>query len=86
MTEWQTMESAPKDGTVVLGYEVVPKGDWAMSYVVMWWEPYMKSGLGHWMREGYEYTHICDPIAWSPLTPPSLPAIPAPTPEGEQAP
>ena len=37
MSEWQEIESAPKDGTVLLGYDSDEGGGISMGVVVIYW-------------------------------------------------
>ncbi len=53
---WQPIETAPKDGTIILGYWLGGKHDCAIHatkfWVGRWWEPnedYPQSEPTHWM-------------------------------------
>ncbi len=62
--DWQTIESAPKDGTHVLGYMPIYNETEQLIYVITF-------SHGKWFEaagEGYEYY---EPTHWMPL-----PAIP----------
>lgn len=80
MSEWRTIDSAPKDGTAVLffgrwkGFDIVPGGEPHIG--IYSWSTFMSDGTGHqWIGEGLstmsntnvEYTH------WMPLPPPPSP-------------
>jgi hypothetical protein len=76
MTEWQTMDSAPKDGTLILLY--APQ-ELAHVFEAWWWEPAAKDRPGYWATQavgpglrGRDYhTQINTSFAlWIPL--PSL--------------
>ena len=68
MSEWKTIDSAPKDGTAFLGFQATP-GDWEGQMAVCWWSSFHdRAGPidGFVLGQGGLY-----PTHWQPL--PSLP-------------
>ena len=65
MSDWQPIETAPKDGTPILGW--APDSELAnpVHYAVIWW--FQWTELGGWVREGDEYDIAADPTHWMPL-------------------
>ncbi len=74
MSDWQPIETAPKDGTQILGF-----ADGRMA-VVQWWEDFRYWSLvvcGAYADDGEWW-----PTHWQPL--PEPPASPTPDTTGEQ--
>lgn len=74
MTEWQPIETAPKDGTFVLGYGEDIDGDYRIS--IMKYESF-KNGSCLWIKKhDYHPYGLCDiwintaPTHWMPLPAP----------------
>lgn len=79
MSEWQTMDSAPKDGTRILGWSVEEPDTFllptsGLSHVddgphVIVWGSRFKSGhkAAWWFRFGSEFTEIATPTHWLPI-------------------
>ena len=65
MSEWQTIESAPKDGTAILGW------DGGTALVILW-----HRGGGYWIVEwdGHRIDDWC--THWQPLPAPPLSKFP----------
>lgn len=57
MGEWQDIETAPKDGTDILGFDEDGR-------VVVWWD------RNAWIRRGDDYDIVTHPTHWQPLPPP----------------
>jgi hypothetical protein len=83
MTEWQTIETAPKDGTEILGCHVYNYSDgpslskygpWTMSWHSQKWNPSWDNGevIEYQSYFGTDYKHLdLQPTHWMPL--PKLP-------------
>lgn len=72
MNNWRTMETAPKDGTPVLGYD-----GWTMN-TIRYVQPYHRVGRGWWaLVDGGPYADDVDwfPTHWMPLPPPPKPEV-----------
>jgi hypothetical protein len=74
--EWQPIESAPKDGTDLIGY--IPLTDyWSGVMGIRWVKPYTKKmidGLeitfvGYWCKS-VNAQSVCKPTHWIPLPKP----------------
>jgi hypothetical protein len=66
MSEWKPIETAPKDGTVLLGWEPddsLPTGGY---YIVTWWED------AGWARDGDDTYLAASPTHYMPLPPSPL--------------
>ena len=82
MSEWQPIETAPKDGTrVMLWRGVTPFGDWAEMIVAEWhlgawrWPSEKLSTHGEWTEDEIMDGFCCNAaINWQPLPPPPVPA------------
>ena len=61
--EWQPIESAPRDGTVILGAIEWSPGQW--EYAAIWW------GEGGWDDGDYNIAGRPAPSHWKMITPPS---------------
>lgn len=64
MTEWQDIESAPKDGKCLLWCETDDGGEFAVL---------SRDGKGNWIYEGeptFCLSHYYEPKYWMPLPPP----------------
>ena len=71
---WRPIETAPKDGTAILGYvpiipgpgdsDATPNGD----LIVIWWE-----ARGCW-TDDRDLPALCRPTHWMPLPEPPEPA------------
>jgi hypothetical protein len=71
MSEWQPIETAPKDGTTVLvyGMEMAAEPYAIIPYACRW-----SADRSRWIEAGGEGWASCDPSFWMPLpVPPSLP-------------
>lgn len=71
MTEWQPIETAPKDGTAFIGLcdGLVYRVKWAQ-YYVKW--PHEEGGptfRGGWSAETSDQMFGCNPILWVPIPP-----------------
>lgn len=71
--QWQDISTAPKDGTVIYGYE--PKGSWKgprgqrhCATVMYWHQPGNPDIPGYWDALGYPTKYR--PTLWQPLPPP----------------
>jgi hypothetical protein len=84
MSEWQPIESAPKDGTVILAYcapRYVESGEpmgWGYINAVWWRDEYMKKkyGTGYsgmWPWRHHQNDSAAEPTRWQPLPPPPTP-------------
>ncbi len=62
MSEWQPIETAPKDGTRVLAARKWKKGQWV--YRIAHWAD---RGLGNWVSDPGEW--LVQPTHWQPLPP-----------------
>jgi len=63
MSEWQPMETAPKDGTMILVCHDTGCGE---EHFLVWW---VDDGDGYPWRESYN-SHVADRFdAWMPLLP-----------------
>jgi hypothetical protein len=66
MSEWQPIETAPRDATRILG--------WSIDDVraVWWWESHWLDGRdrGGWMTDDSEYYERTEPTHWHPLPDP----------------
>jgi hypothetical protein len=62
--EWQPIETAPRDGTLILVAWQNPNKTWDMN-CMFWFE---EDGKGEW----FDYTadYICTPTHWMPLPKP----------------
>lgn len=75
MNKWQPIDTAPKDGTVILGYE-------KRGIVSMYWETYFirpeGEVFGFWELgvEEEESDDMWTPTHWMPLPPPPQEATP----------
>jgi len=79
MTNWQPMDTAPKDGTWVLvyddGVQVVAKYMWQNNWL---WATHLDVSDWHWAThldasEGHKVYQTCVPSRWMPLpNPPEL--------------
>ena len=69
MSDWQPIETAPKDGTAVLGYD--PSDGYLCIYVVRWRE-------GEWREAAGEEYGRWRPTHWMPLPSPPRKRKPAP--------
>ena len=73
--EWLPIESAPKDGTKVLGF--APNKlviDPNFRVVTMWWRKWQDRGGDHWCWQSTESgSHIDEPTHWMPLPAPPTP-------------
>lgn len=70
MAAWQTIETAPKDGTRILLYPRVNQrtGECTIT-VARWWQP-ARAGKGFWIHDGT--CTLKHPTHWQPLpAPPS---------------
>jgi len=67
---WQPIETAPKDGTVVLGWS----GVWSvgMPETVLWLDRAERSG---WFTYAGHHRFMNQPTHWMPLPAPPLPAV-----------
>lgn len=64
---WQPIETAPKDGSKLLGWEP-PDSIYTspVLYAVCWW-----SGNG-WVRDGDDFDLVVEPTHWMPLPEPPV--------------
>jgi hypothetical protein len=60
--QWQTIESAPKNGTTILGYEIRDDGQTKFCYRVVMWDD--EEWVDPWEGVGVNVTR------WKPLGPP----------------
>lgn len=70
MSEWQPIETAPKDGSPVLVYAVEGCTQWKF-YTPLWicrWEEGHEDG--EWIEAGGELYTTCKPTHWMPLPKP----------------
>lgn len=75
MTEWQPIDSAPRDGTPVLGYVPRESVPWR---VLKWMRFCIEEADGEWFDAAMEQPVDNEdlffaPIAWKPLEPPAEP-------------
>lgn len=69
--EWQTMDTAPKDGTKIL-LHIRPH-----LYVVGWWsdDKYSRKPRPLWETSDYMYgktvSRMCPPLHWAPIVEPA---------------
>lgn len=68
MTEWQSMDTAPRDGTLILVY--TPDDDTFKMRVTFWYDCY----YGRWYSDDDMASNTCEPVAWMPL-PDCIPAM-----------
>jgi hypothetical protein len=71
---WQTITTAPKDGTKVLGYALG-------AYAVVFWHASTATAHGYWtLAEPGSYAEDTDfePAWWQPLPPPPEAFAPSP--------
>jgi len=66
MTDWQTIDTAPKDGTEVLCHYGQAWG--GETVVLAWFKDWNGKGNGAWVREGDN--DYADPSHWMPLPEP----------------
>ena len=64
VSEWQDIETAPKDGTMVLGARQCLNKTWDMTCVFY----FAEDGEGAWWDNNADY--ICTPTHWMPLPEP----------------
>jgi hypothetical protein len=76
MSDWQPIETAPKDGTIIIGHE--PRfGIYGGALGMVWIPPHTRMFHGHKIEhEGYwgsavHNVHVCKPTHWMPF--PELP-------------
>ena len=71
MSDWQTIESAPKDGTWILLFVTEPAGS---DYAIATGEPegWSHIDVGRWHDDvgEFERVHAGEPTHWMPLPPP----------------
>lgn len=74
MSEWRPIETAPKDGTLVIGcWRSVGEGRHhvgAMEYRVDWWWPLIRKQYTGWCVPNSGPT-ATDPISWMPFPEPT---------------
>ena len=79
MTEWQPIETAPKNGTRILVYYNGPtfKGRWHEGNIsgvgeVEWWEGWYNEKINGWMIANCdeEYGYFVEATHWMPLPEP----------------
>ena len=70
MSKWQPIETAPRDGTPILGYSrrLPPK---ARIGTIMWVEPHWQVGGSEWAG-GALAMWMSDPTHWMPLPEPPV--------------
>lgn len=66
-TEWQTMDTAPKEGAQFLAY--CDFGDGHRAFMVLEWTP-KSNGFQPWLTEPQRSCDIGAPTHWMPLPPP----------------
>lgn len=70
MTDWQPIETAPKDGTAILAWPIwgggfySPEGETQIAYVMRWEE---RKSI--WVEASGEEYMQCSPTHWMPLPP-----------------
>ena len=69
MTEWQPIETAPKDGTIIL--VAIEHYDGPLLHDIVWWNDY----YDYWESAGYDwkpvkYDEVKHIFHWMPLPPP----------------
>lgn len=74
MSEWQLIETAPKDGTRVLGCTTIRGGGYYYPRTIYWRRE--NNGFSGWRYAGSEKWG--DPTHWMPLPPPPSPTSEAP--------
>lgn len=67
-SEWLPIESAPKDGAWVYGFEPIEDGKY-VGHVVMKWREGSWREPG-WYTDGGHGYRVCEPTHWRPLPPP----------------
>lgn len=78
MTDWQTIDTAPKDGTHFLAFggdqeDVQYEDETVTSPLVIWWDP--DNGNGDWRFCSYDggmYGEWKNPTHWQPLPEPPV--------------
>lgn len=74
MTDWQPIETAPRDGTAVLGYGVAPYSEDGMEITVVCWvenEKFPHLSGWHSRYSGFEDLNTSrQPTHWMPLPEP----------------
>lgn len=75
---WQPIETAPKDGSSIIGFWIntdentTCDGRVDFSYMyILWWDGF------HWETAGYDHSHEMEPTHWKPC--PIAPVIAAAT-------
>ena len=66
-SSWQSIETAPKDGTHILAF--IPERELDLIYVVKW----LSGRANHWEEADGEQFAIYDPTHWMPLPEPPNP-------------
>ena len=67
MIKWQPIETAPKDETLILGFD--PNADCPI-YVIRWFSLNDETGPGYWIEAGGEEYESWNPTHWMPLPKP----------------
>lgn len=71
MSEWQPIETAPKDGTRVLAYWPDCYGNGSACAVESWFGPWGKGNADQTWQSPFEWADgHNDPTHWMPLPPP----------------
>jgi hypothetical protein len=71
MADWQPIATAPKDGTVLLGWIVAPQEPWSDGFeapALIHWEPAFKSSICD-RKAGWVAQWRGEPTHWQPLPP-----------------
>ena len=66
MTKWQPIETAPKDGTIIL--VAIEHSNGPLLHDIVWWNDYRD----YWESAGYDwkYDEVEHIFHWMPLPPP----------------
>lgn len=74
MSQWLSIESAPKDGTHIIGY-IPPNGIYGGIVGVFWEKPYKRMSFGSEVQMGGMWRYsvhdavVATPTHWLPLPP-----------------
>lgn len=73
MSEWQSIETAPKDGTHILIYGVADQSPWEPLVYVVKWDLWPDGVNGQWLEAAGDGFYTFEATHWMPLpTPPAL--------------